>query len=91
MQPHRPNSYTVPEVTFRVGDRVCYYVYKKTPEGGHVHINEGVISKIEDDQATVKLPDGKVESVFIRKLGLAGETHVLSRALSRRGRGRRMQ
>jgi len=92
MQPQRPNSYMAATTTFNIGDKASYFVHQETPEGDRIYINEGVIVNLENELATVKLADGKEESVFLRKLSPAGETHVLSKALSRRDerRGRRM-
>jgi hypothetical protein len=95
MQTQYPENSTAEAVTttFRIGDRARYILVKNTPQMAHVYIKEGVIVKIEDRRATLRLPDGRGASVFLNRLSLNRQTHALSRALSRRSarHGRRTQ
>jgi len=85
MQANTPRSST-PNVAinvFRVGDSVSYFVLRHSPQSSRADINEGVIIKIKEDRATLKLPNGRSASVFLRCLSPNGPTHTLSRAFSR--------
>lgn len=93
MQSQHPRTDAADAITrtLRVGDQARYIIVKNTPQMAHVFIKDGLIVKIENRRATLKLPGGQASTVFVNCLSPRGPSHPLTRALSGRSRrtGRR--
>ncbi|WP_397449581.1 hypothetical protein [Pseudomonas sp. NA-150] len=91
MQVQQPRSSHVQPnaTTLRVGDRASYLTVINTPQMAHVYITHGLIIKIENQRATLRLPGGRAVKVFLKSLSPGRVTHDLSRALRRRSLRRR--
>ena len=83
-QQTRSNNAKPIATTLRVGDRASYVTVFNTPQMAHVYISHGLIIKIENQRATLRLADGRAASVWLKSLSPCGATHELSRALRRR-------